>query len=70
MSPSLIDHTYTRLFNLQEPEKKTERRKSRRRRRKGKRDAREEKEKMHVSINHDLNQISTSARVLVDYMEK
>jgi hypothetical protein len=25
---------------------------------------------MHVSINHDLNQISTSARAPVDKMEK
>ena len=36
MSPSLIDHTYTRLFNLQEPEKK---------RREEKAEEEEEKEK-------------------------
>jgi len=59
MLPTLIDRALTRLFDSPERTRVEDRRKKRRRGR------------MHVSINHDLNQISTSARAPpFDKMEK
>ena len=57
---TLIDRTLTHLFDSPD-----ENENSRQMQRKI-----EDEGRMHVSINHDLNQISTSARALIDKMKK
>jgi hypothetical protein len=54
MLPTLIDRALARLFNLQEREGGREQETDAKKRKEG---------RMRVSINHDLNQISTSACV-------
>ncbi len=58
---TLIDRALTRLFDSLERTRTKDKCKRRKTSRRG---------RMHVSINHDLNQISTSARAPIDNMEK
>jgi hypothetical protein len=56
MLPTLIDRSLVRLFDSSKRERDQE--------------TNAKRGRMHVSINHDLNHISTSARAPPDRMEK